>query len=116
MTREQLIQELAQIVGREDVFSSRRDILVYEYDSTPDAFEPEVVIFPSNAAEVSAIAKLASREGITMVPRGAGTNLSGGTLAIKGGIVLGVSRMKRVLEIDTANERAVVEPGVINLE
>jgi len=116
MTREELIQELAKIVGREDVFASRRDLLVYEYDSTPDIFEPEVVVFPSAAAEASAVMKLARKEGMTVVPRGAGTNLSGGTLTLKGGIVLGASRMKRVLQVDTADERVVVEPGVVNLD
>jgi len=116
MTREELIQELAKIVGREDVFASRRDLLVYEYDSTPDIFEPEVVVFPSGAAEASAVMKLARKEGMTVVPRGAGTNLSGGTLTLKGGIVLGASRMKRVLQVDTADERVVVEPGVVNLD
>jgi glycolate oxidase len=116
MTREELIQELAKIVGREDVFSSRRDLLVYEYDSTPDTFEPEAVVFPANASEASAVMKLAKSEGMTVVPRGAGTNLSGGTLALKGGIVMGASRMKRVVQIDTTNERVVVEPGVVNLD
>lgn len=116
MIREQLIEELAKIVGREDVLASRRDLLVYEYDSTPEAFPPEVVVFPSNASEASAIMELARREGLAVVPRGAGTNVSGGTLPMKGGVVIGCSRMKRVLEIDTANQRAVVEPGIINLE
>ena len=116
MLKQGLIDELARIVGKEDVFASRRDLLVYEYDSTPEVFEPEVVVFPSNAAEAAAVVKLAIREGLTVVPRGAGTNLSGGSLALKGGIVLGMARMNRVLEIDTANERAVVEPGVVNLD
>lgn len=116
MTREQLIEELARIVGKEDVLHSRRDLLVYEYDSTPDLFQPDVVVFPANAAEASAVMKLAAREGLTVVPRGAGTNLSGGTLALKGGIVMGCSRMTRVLEVDPGNERVVVEPGVVNLD
>jgi len=75
-----------------------------------------VVVFPSGAAEASAVMKLARKEGMTVVPRGAGTNLSGGTLTLKGGIVLGASRMKRVLQVDTADERVVVEPGVVNLD
>lgn len=116
MARSDLIQELAGIVGAEDVLSSRRDVLVYEYDSTPDLFEPEIIVFPADAAEASAAMKVAKREGLTVVPRGAGTNLSGGTLALKGGIVMGCSRMKRILQVDTANERVVVEPGVINLD
>ncbi len=116
MIREQLVEELAKIVGKDDVLTSRRDLLVYEYDSTPDLFQPEVVVFPADAAEASAVMKLAKMEGLTVVPRGAGTNLSGGTLALKGGIIMGCSRMTRVLDVDTANERVVVEPGVVNLE
>ncbi|MCL4370498.1 MAG: FAD-binding protein [Chloroflexi bacterium] len=116
MIRDELIQELAKIVGREDVFASPRDLLVYEYDSTPDIFEPEVVVFPANATEASAVMKLAKKEGMTVVPRAAGTNLSGGALALKGGIILGASRMKRVAQVDSANERVVVEPGVVNLD
>ncbi len=116
MDREELISELVKIVGKEDVFASRRDVLVYEYDSTPEAFEPEVVAFPANAEEASAVVKLAARGGKAVVARGAGTNVSGGTLPLEGGIVLGCSRMTNIREIDTANERAVVEPGIINLE
>ncbi|HEX9015370.1 MAG TPA: FAD-linked oxidase C-terminal domain-containing protein [Chloroflexota bacterium] len=116
MAREELIQELAGIVGADDVFSSRRDLLVYEYDSTPDVFEPEVVVFPASSDEASAVMRVARREELTVVPRGAGTNLSGGTLPLKGGIVMGCSRMKRILHVDTANERVVVEPGVVNLD
>jgi glycolate oxidase len=116
VTREDLVKELARIVGQDDVFATRRDILSYEYDSTPEVFEPQVVVFPSSAAEASAVMKLAKREGMPVVPRGAGTNLSGGSLPVKGGIVMGLTRMKKVKEIDTANQRAFVEPGVINLE
>lgn len=116
MARQELIQELARIVGADDVFASRRDLLVYEYDSTPDLFEPEIVVFPADADEASAVMKVARSQGLTVVPRGAGTNLSGGTLALKGGIVMGCSRMKRIREVDTANERIVVEPGVVNLD
>ena len=114
--KQELINELVAIVGREDVLTSRRDLLVYEYDSTPEAFPPEVVVFPSSTDEAAAVIKLAHREGIPLVPRGAGTNLSGGTLALKGGIVMVCTRMKRVLEVDTADERVVVQPGVVNLE
>src|SRR5512133_107647 len=116
MARSDLIQELAGIVGAEDVLSSRRDVLVYEYDSTPDLFEPEIIVLPADAAEAAAVMKVARREGLTVVPRGAGTNLSGGTLALKGGIVMGCSRMKSIRQVDTANERIVVEPGVVNLD
>lgn len=116
MDRSKLIEELVRIVGREDVLSSRRDLLVYEYDATPDVSMPEVVVFPRDAMEVSAVMRLARREGIAVTPRGAGTNLSGGTVPLEGGIVLVLTRMNRVLDIDVASQRAVVQPGVVNLE
>jgi len=77
---------------------------------------PDVIVFPRSTAEVSAVMKLAHREKIPVVPRGAGTNLSGGTIPVKGGIIVEVSRMNRILEINTADRRAVVEPGVVNLD
>ncbi|MHB1005157.1 MAG: FAD-linked oxidase C-terminal domain-containing protein [Chloroflexota bacterium] len=111
-----LIDELKAIVGPQDVLWAYRDMLAYEYDATVERALPEAVVFPSGAEEVSRVVKLAQREGITVVPRGAGTNLSGGTLPIEGGIILEFSRLNRILEIDVANHRAVVEPGVVNLD
>ncbi len=116
MERSDLLQELAEIVGKENLLSSRRDLLVYEYDATPDIFEPEAVVFPRNAAEAAAVVKAALRAGVPLVPRGAGTNLSGGTVPSKGGVVLVCTRMNRILEIDAENQRVVAEPGVVNLE
>ncbi len=116
MDKHDLLKELAGIVGPEDLFASRRDRLTYEYDATPESVEPEVVLFPSNAGEVAAVLRVARREGMPVVARGAGTNLSGGTVPLKGGVVLVCTRMNRIQEIDVENERAVVEPGVVNLE
>jgi glycolate oxidase len=111
-----LIKELAKIVGRDNVLSEMKDLIAYSYDATLRQEMPEVIVFPRNTADVSAIMKAAYREKTPVVPRGAGTNLSGGTVPIKGGIVLEISRMNRVLEINTANRRVVVEPGVVNLD
>ncbi len=110
------IKELTKIVGRDDVLSDLKDLIAYSYDATPRQEMPEVIVFPRNTAEVSAVMKAAYREKVPVVPRGAGTNLSGGTIPIKGGIILETSRMNHILEIDTANRRAVVEPGVVNLD
>ena len=93
-----------------------KDLIAYSYDATPRQEMPDVIVFPHSTSEVSALMKTAHREKIPVVPRGAGTNLSGGTIPIKGGIILETSRMNRILEIDTANRRAVVEPGVVNLD
>ncbi len=116
MIEQSFIKELTKIVGRESVLSDMKDLIAYSYDATPRQEMPEVIVFPHNTAEVSAVMKAAHREKIPVVPRGAGTNLSGGTIPIKGGIILETSRMNRILEIDTANRRVVVEPGVVNLD
>ena len=111
-----VIRELRSLVGPDGVLTSPRDLLAYEYDATVERALPDAVVFPYSTAQVSAVVRLARREGIPIVPRGAGTNLSGGTLSVRGGIVLEFSRMNRILAIDTANQRAVVEPGVVNLD
>lgn len=116
MIEQSFIKELTKIVGRESVLSDMKDLIAYSYDATPRQEMPEVIVFPHSTAEVSAVMKAAHREKIPVVPRGAGTNLSGGTIPIKGGIILETSRMNRILEIDTANRRTVVEPGVVNLD
>ena len=116
MVKESFVKELAAIVGSKNVLSARRDLMAYSYDATSRQEMPDVVVFPNSTAEVSAIARAAHREGIPVIPRGAGTGLSGGTLAIKGGVILELSRMNGVLIVDTANRRTVVEPGVINLD
>ncbi len=116
MVEQSFIKELVKIAGRENVLSSRKDLLAYSYDATSLAGMPEVIVFPTGTAQVSAIMKSAHRERLPVIPRGAGTNLSGGTIPVGGGIILELSRMDRILEIDTANRRAVVEPGVVNLD
>ena len=114
--KESFIKELANIVGRENVLSSKRDLLAYSYDATQHQEMPEVVVFPRSVAEASAVLKAAHREQIPIVPRGAGTGISGGTVPIRGGLVLELSRMNTILDMDTANRRAVAEPGVVNLD
>ena len=111
-----LMKELTKIVGRDNILSDMKDLIAYSYDATLRQEMPEVIVFPRNTADVSAIMKVAHRERIPVVPRGAGTNLSGGTIPIKGGVVLETSRMNRILEIDISNRRVVVEPGVVNLD
>ncbi len=116
MDKSKLICELAGIVGRDSVLSCRRDLLVYEYDATPDVSMPEYVVFPRDASEAAAIMSVARREGLAVVPRGAGTNLSGGTVPLKGGIVLALTRMTEVRSLDVESQRAEVEAGLVNLE
>jgi glycolate oxidase len=109
-----LVRELARIAGEPNVLTSPEAVLPYGRDETEDlCFPPEVVVRPASTQEVSEILKTASREGVPVTPRGAGTGLSGGALPVRGGIVLSLDRMNRIVEIDRGNLMAVVEPGVI---
>ena len=111
-----LIRELEAIVGRGNVIHHPEDLLVYEYDGSIDRAIPQAVVFPASTEEVSRVVALAQREGLPVVGRGAGTGLSSGAIASMGGIQVALTRMNRILEVDTTNRIAVVEPGVANLE
>jgi len=111
-----LRQELEAIVGRGGVLSDPDELLVYESDGlTLFRALADFVVFPTSVEHVSAIVKLANRESMPFVARGAGTGLSGGCLPSEGGIVISLMRMNRVLEVDYDNQIAVVEPGLVNL-
>jgi glycolate oxidase len=111
-----LRQELEAIVGRAGVLADPDELLVYESDGlTLFRALADFVVFPTSAEHVSAIVKLANRESLPFVARGAGTGLSGGCLPSEGGIVISLMRMNRVLEVDYDNQIAVVEPGLVNL-
>ncbi len=110
-----LVKDLEAIVGPRAVLSSPYDLMLYEYDASIDRSRPDVVVFPASTAEVSAIVKVANKRGVPFVARGAGTGLSGGAVPLQGGIVIAFQRMNRILSIDYANLRAVVQPGVVNL-
>ncbi len=111
-----LRRELEAIVGRDGVLSDPEELLVYESDGlTLFRALADFVVFPRSAEDVSAIVRLANREALPFVARGAGTGLSGGCLPSEGGIVISLMRMNRVLEVDYDNQIAVVEPGLVNL-
>jgi len=112
-----VLQELILAVGSEWVISDPDRLLVYEADAqTAQKLAPQAVVLPSDTEEVSRVARVLHRHGVPMVPRGAGTGLSGGALAIEGGVVVGTSRMSRILEVDPENRRAVVQCGVLNTD
>jgi glycolate oxidase len=111
-----LIRELEQLLGPTGVLAGADDMLLYEYDGSIDEARPDCVVFPQSTQDVVEIVKLASRYDVPIVGRGSGTGLSGGAIARRGGIIVAFSRMKRILEIDVANQRAVVQPGVVNLD
>jgi glycolate oxidase len=111
-----LRRELETIVGAGGVLSEPDELLVYESDGlTLFRALADFVVFPTSAEQVSGIVRLANRESIPFVARGAGTGLAGGCLPAEGGLVISMMRMNRVLEVDYDNQLAVVEPGLVNL-
>jgi len=111
-----IASKLRKIVGHEGVLDRPEDLMLYEYDGSLARGAPKYVVFPQSTQHVSEIVKLAGRVGLAIVPRGAGTGLSGGSIARNGGIILGFARMNRILNIDVPNLRATVQPGVVNLD
>ena len=117
MIPKRLTKELARICGRDGVIVDRDRLLVYESDAlTAYRHRPGAVVLPRTTDEVRRAVKAVVRHGLPIVPRGAGTGLSGGAVALDGAVVIGTARMNRILAIDAPNRRAVLQPGVINAE
>jgi glycolate oxidase len=116
MEKQMLINRLKEVVGSDYVLHSDMDLTLYGYDASLMKGKPDVVVIPNSTEEVSKVVRLAYQEKIPVIGRGSGTNLSGGTVAVKGGIVIHFSRMKRILEIDLPNRTVTVEPGIITLD
>ena len=111
-----LLADLTAVVGAENVLHRHDEMVVYECDGyVIEKSVPDVVVFPTSTAHVVEVVKLCGRHGVPFVPRGAGTSLAGGTLAVGGGVMICLTRMKRILEINTRDRYAIVEPGVVNL-
>jgi glycolate oxidase len=108
-----IIKELAAIVGPDHLLTTPEERWGYAYDATDRAAMPDAVVFPGSAAEVAALVRLANERRFPVVPRGAGTGRSGGSVPIEGGVVLVLTRLNRILEISRPDLVAVVEPGVI---
>jgi glycolate oxidase len=111
-----LINELEKLLGTSSVLYQPEDTLLYEYDGSVEKGRPDLVVFPESTENVSQIVKLAAKYNVPVVGRGAGTGLSGGALARTGGVMIVFARMNRILELDAENQRAVVQPGVVNYE
>jgi glycolate oxidase len=108
------IEALKKIAGERNVLLAKEDMLAYSYDGTTMwSHLPEVVVLPQTTEQVSRIMKLASENGIPVTPRGGGTNVSGGSIPVKGGIVLCTAKMNRIININKATLVAEVEPGVV---
>src|ERR1039458_1563648 len=111
-----LLHDLKKLLGVEAVLHKPEELLLYEYDGSVEVARPECVVFPRTTADVVQIVRLANRHKVPLVGRGAGTGLSGGALARHGGIITSFARMNRILEIDKENQRATVQPGVVNAD
>src|SRR5919202_2585200 len=114
--RERLIRTMESILGPEGVISEREQLRSYECDGLMNyRVIPDLVVLPETAEQVQRIVKTCHDEGIPFVARGSGTGLSGGALPVESGILIVMSRMRKILEVDIPNQRGVVEPGVVNM-
>ncbi len=109
-------ERLRSIVGPQWFLDEPEDLATYSYDAFLPEFMPETVIVPGSTQEISEIMKLANEKIFSVVPRGAGTNISGTAVARKGGIIMAFHRMNKILEVDTDDMCAVVQPGVVNAD
>ncbi len=108
--------EFRQIVGDEWFLDTPEDLVVYSYDGFLPEFKPSGVIVPGDRDEISKIMRVANREKINIIPRGAGTNICGSSVAREGGIIIAFHRLNKILEIDRESMCAVVQPGVVNAD
>jgi len=116
MVNKPFIQELETIVGKSNVSVTTTGIELYSYDASLVKGNPGIVVFPANTQEVSKIVIAANKAGVDFIPRGFGTNLSGGTISITKGLVICMSRFNKILNIFPESRYAVVQPGVTNFE
>ena len=114
MTR--VMESLRKIVGAENLLTSASERIVYECDGfVVEKNSPDVVVFPTSTDQVAAIVKACNEAGVPFLPRGAGTSLAGGCLPVGGGVMIVLTRMKEILEINLRDHYAVVQPGVVNV-
>jgi glycolate oxidase subunit GlcD len=112
-----LVKELREIVGHENVLSDPDELLVYESDGLPQhKHPPRAVVFPASTDETSEVLEVLYDQRVSFAPRGAGTGLSGGALAINRGVVVELARMRKILHVDRENRTAVVQTGLVNAQ
>src|SRR5256886_6525590 len=115
ISEEALVEELREIVGDENVLSEAEELLVYECDGLPQHKHPPLaVVFPNTTEETSEVLEFLAEENVSFAPRGAGTGLSGGALAVNRGVVIELARMRKILRVDPENRLAVVQTGLVN--
>ncbi|HLX60531.1 MAG TPA: FAD-binding protein, partial [Planctomycetota bacterium] len=111
-----LLQDLKKLLGSDAVLHEPEDLILYEYDGSVEVARPNCVVFPRTKEHIVGLVEIANRYKTPIVGRGAGTGLSGGALARRGGILAIFSKMNRILEVDVENQRAIVQPGVVNAD
>ncbi|MBW2475509.1 MAG: FAD-binding protein, partial [Deltaproteobacteria bacterium] len=117
MISKSAIQNLIDKLGAKNVLHEHEDLITFGYDATPEIqYLPDVVVFPTESEHVVEVVNFAREEGLPIVPRGSGTGLSGGSVAARGGIVLCMTRLNRILEIDEENLTATAQAGVVTLD
>lgn len=113
----EVLAEIKQAIGAEKVFTDAESLDNYSHDETEDLrYQPEVVVKPTSPEDISALLKICNARHIPVTPRGGGTGLSGAALPIYGGVSLSMEKFKAIIDIDTENLQATVEPGVITEE
>ena len=117
MIKDKHINALIDIVGEDNIYSDKAHLIAYSYDATRTKYEPDAVVFPRDEDDISKILKYCNRHKIIITPRGAGSGFTGGALPAHGGIILAMEKhMNKILEIDTQNMVAVVQPAVVNMD
>ena len=116
MVEKAVIKEIIDRIGRENVVEDKETRICYAYDATNIHHLPDLVVFPRTPQHISAVLKLANEHRFPVVPRGAGTGFTGGTIPVEGGVVLVLTKMNKILKIDQENLLAVVEPGVVTYD
>ena len=115
-TAASLVDRLREIIGADGLITSPYELVVYECDGyVIEKNVPDVVVLPESTEQVAAVVRLCNELSVPFVPRGAGTSLAGGCLPVGGGVMIVLTRLKRILEINTRDRYAVVEPGVVNI-
>ena len=113
MIDSKIISRIEQVAGKENVFPDRETRTCYSYDATNIKYLPDLIVFLSSAQQISELLKLANEFRFPVIPRGAGTGFTGGSLPVEGGVVFVLTKMNRILQIDSENLIAIVEPGVV---
>lgn len=113
MLNSKIVKEIEKIVGKENILKEKEEIICYSYDAGRETTSPDLVVIPERKEEIREIIKIANEKKIPIIPRGAGTNLTGGSIPVDGGIVIATNKMDKILEIEEENLTILTEPGVI---